>query len=122
MVVPRERNVTPRYDQKTFDAAGQHNQLQLLISPDKTDNALWINQDAWFSIGQFDAGKELVYTPKEEYNGAYIFVLEGSVEIEGETLHRRDAIGISNYSAASIKALEAAKFLIIDIPLTQFTH
>lgn len=119
---PRERNLPPRYDQKTFDPVLQHNQLQTLISPNESDGALTINQDAWFSIGNFDAGKELVYTPRVAYNGAYIFVLEGSIEIEGESLQRRDAIGISSYSAASIKATEAAKFLIIDVPLTQFTH
>lgn len=119
---PRERNVTPRYDQKTFDPAGQHNQLQTVISPNKNEEALWIGQDAWFSLGSFDAGRELVYTPRKTYNGVYLFLLEGKLEVEGEVLNRRDAIALSNFSIASIKAVEAAKFLIMDVPLTQFTH
>ena len=57
---PKERNIKPRYDQKSFTDVMKKNQLTTLVSPVKSDDTLWINQDATFSMGAFEA--------KSEYN------------------------------------------------------
>ncbi|MFY0252698.1 pirin family protein [Chitinophaga sp. 30R24] len=116
-VIPNERNVTPRYDQQTFDPAGRENRLQVLISPDKS--ALWLHQDAWFSLGKFDAGKTLDITPKFQGAGSYLFVLSGELNVAGEVLHTRDAIGLSDYDSATIEVIKPAEFLLIDVPMLQ---
>ena len=51
-------------------------------------------------------------------HGSYLMVLEGEVEVAGEVLKRRDAIGLSNYDIATVKALKAADFLLIDVPMS----
>jgi len=114
---PRERNVEPRYDQKDFKAAFKQNQLTTLISPDKTTDALWINQDATFSMGSFDAGQQINYTISRPENGAYIFVLDGAVEIDGQLLNKKDAIGIYDTASFNIDIKESARLLIIDVPM-----
>lgn len=116
---PKKKDITPRYDQRTFDPASRHNQLQTVISPDEKDDALWINQDAWFSLGQFDKDRSVRYTPKKSDNGIYLFVLKGKVEGGGETLENRDALGVSDYAELNITALEDAEFLLIDVPMLQ---
>lgn len=116
-VFPKVRNIAPRYQQLTFDPAARKNELQVVVSPEKDTNALWINQDAWFSLGQLDQDNSLSISPKLPGHGSYIFVLEGELQIGGETLKRRDAIGISDYTQADIVATKAAEFLIIDVPL-----
>src|SRR5690606_4809322 len=55
-VFPKLRNIKPRYDQKSFDPAERINRLQTIVSPDGTDG-VQINQDAWFSLGHFEAGQ-----------------------------------------------------------------
>jgi hypothetical protein len=40
-----------------FDVKDRENQLQVVVSPDKDSNALWINQDSWFSLGDVERGK-----------------------------------------------------------------
>jgi redox-sensitive bicupin YhaK (pirin superfamily) len=116
-VIPATRNVTPRYDQKTFDPAARENVLQVVISPDKTADALWLNQDAWFSLGKFEAGKTLDITPKAEGTGSYLFLLSGEVKVDGEVLQTRDAIGLTEYDKANIEVLKPAEFLLIDVPM-----
>ncbi|WP_111598628.1 pirin family protein [Chitinophaga skermanii] len=116
-VFPKVRDIQPRYDQKTFDPSQRENQLQKVVAPTESENTLFINQDAWFSLGKFDAGKATNYTMQHPGNGAYIFVLNGKVEVDGEVLEARDAIGIEDATSIDIKALENAEYLVMDVPM-----
>src|SRR5205085_9414764 len=49
-IIPKQKNIQPRYEQKTFDSSGRNNQWQVVVSPDKNDGGVWINQDAIFSL------------------------------------------------------------------------
>jgi len=114
---PKTENISPRYDQKTFDIKDRMNSWQIVVSPDTTDNALWINQDARFALTQLDAGKTITYDNKFAGNGMYIFVKEGAITIGDQTLQRRDAIGISDTNTVSITATEDAAILLIELPM-----
>lgn len=117
-VFPKVRNIPPRYDQKTYKPENRVNKFDTVVSPDQTaKDSLWINQDAWFSLGSFEAGTENTYVSKRKGNGAYVFIIEGSVEIDGEVLNKRDAIGLSEFDNTTIKMLSAAEILIVDVPM-----
>lgn len=116
-VIPAKRNVTPRYDQRTFDPASRENKLQVVIAPDKSADTLWLNQDAWFSLGKFDAGKTVDITAKKAGTGSYLFLLSGEIKVDGETLQTRDAIGLSEYDKATVEIIKPAEFLLIDVPM-----
>ena len=72
-VFPKEKNIKPRYDQKTFNPADRLNKLKTVVAPDDVD-AVWINQDAWFSLGKFENGHIENYKIKNDGNGVYAFV------------------------------------------------
>ncbi|WP_242927499.1 pirin family protein [Pontibacter vulgaris] len=116
-VLPKEHDITPRYEQKTFEVADRKNKLQTVVSPEKTDGAIWINQDAWFSLANLDAGKELTYTLHKQGQGVYVFVLEGAVEVNGENLSRRDGMGITDAESLNIKAIADAQVLLMEVPM-----
>ena len=118
-VFPKEKNITPRYDQKIFDPEERKNKFQIVVSPDEKDGALWINQDAYFTLGNFDEGNSVKYEIKKKGNGVYIMITEGSAEIDGEVLSRRDAIGLSDLSSVEIKLLAKSELLLIEVPMTQ---
>lgn len=118
-VFPKEKNITPRYDQKIFDPEGRKNKFQIVVSPDEKDGALWINQDAFFTLGNFDEGNSVKYEIKKNGNGVYIMITEGSAEIDGEILSRRDAIGLSDLSSVEIKLLSKSELLLIEVPMSQ---
>ncbi|MBK5271822.1 MAG: pirin family protein, partial [Bacteroidia bacterium] len=90
-VFPDQRNVEPRYDQKTFDLTTSKNNLLTIVSPMGEKEGLNIHQHAWFSLGKLDKDFTITYELKDKQNGVYVFVIEGSVKINGESLNRRDA-------------------------------
>ncbi|HXA02638.1 MAG TPA: pirin family protein [Cytophagaceae bacterium] len=116
-IFPKIEDIKPRYEQKTYTHEDRKNKFQVVVSPDTNDGGVWINQDAYFSLGDFEKGKDTSYKIRKPENGAYIFILEGSVEINGEKLNRRDAIGISNFEKVDIKINENAEILLIDLPM-----
>ncbi|HMU08598.1 MAG TPA: pirin family protein [Ferruginibacter sp.] len=116
-VFPKVRNIKPRYDQRTFDISDRANKWQVVVSPQEADNALWINQDARFSLTNLDAGKEISYSTAFKGNGVFLVTINGSVEVNGEVLNKRDAIGISEADEFSIKATANAELLAIEIPM-----
>jgi redox-sensitive bicupin YhaK (pirin superfamily) len=116
-VFPKLRDITPRYQQLTFDPGDRENRLQVVVSPEKDSGALWINQDAWFSLGKFEKDRSIELKPKMEGQGSYLFVLNGTLEVAGETLQTRDAIGLWDYESVTVKTTEAADFLLIDVPM-----
>jgi redox-sensitive bicupin YhaK (pirin superfamily) len=116
-VFPKERNIKPRYEQKTFNPEDRQNKLQTVVSPDQNEDALWINQDAWFALGTLKSGFFGEYRLHKSGNGVYAFVLEGEAEIAGEKLNRRDGMGISGTDALNIKASSDADLLLMEVPM-----
>jgi redox-sensitive bicupin YhaK (pirin superfamily) len=114
---PKENDIEPRYDQKSFTDALKHNQLNALIAPEKSEDSLWINQDARFTMGEFDGGQTVDYAIKTAGNGAYIFVIDGEIVIDGTELNTRDAIGISDTGEFKINTTSKTRFLIIEMPM-----
>jgi redox-sensitive bicupin YhaK (pirin superfamily) len=117
-IYPNQRNVEPRYDQLTLNLADRHNQLQQVLSPNADDAGVWIHQDAWFNLGKFDAGVSTGYTIHKAGNGVYAFVLSGQVQIEGQTLNTRDALGIWDTESFTITASADAEFLLMEVPMS----
>jgi redox-sensitive bicupin YhaK (pirin superfamily) len=115
-VFPKERDIKPRYDQKVFEPADRQNKIQTLVSP-KDENALWINQDAYFSRADIDKDVEVEYDLNTKKNGVYVFVIEGKIEFDGELLSKRDAVGITEADKIKITAKEKSEVLLIEVPL-----
>ena len=116
-VYPNQRNVQPRYDQITLNAADRKNTLQQIISPNADDAGVWIHQNAWFHLADFDAGKTGEYQIHKAGNGVYAFVLKGDLIINGQALSTRDGLGIWDTDTFSIEASSDAEFLLMEVPM-----
>ena len=116
---PKYRNVEPRYQQITLDTAKQKNNFAQILSPNPDDEGVWIHQDAWFYLSDFDKDLSKKLALKKEGNGFYIMNIEGEIEVNGEKLEKRDAIGIWETNEIEIKANTNARFLVMEIPMEQ---
>lgn len=114
---PKTQNVTPRYQQITLDASKQKNDFAQILSPNAEDEGVWIHQDAWFHLADFDADFAKKYTLKKEGNGVYLIVISGTITVDGQELETRDGLGITDFETLEIKATTDAKFLIMEIPM-----
>jgi redox-sensitive bicupin YhaK (pirin superfamily) len=110
------KNIIPRYDQKTYDIAGRKNHWQRVVSPTESE-AVWINQDAWFSLISLEKGNSADYLFQNPGSGAYVFMMEGSAMISGTQLDRRDGGGFWDTPSLSLTALENSEILLMEIPM-----
>jgi redox-sensitive bicupin YhaK (pirin superfamily) len=113
-VRPKEMNIKPRYEQKSYNLEDRINNLQVVVAPNN-ENAVWINQDAWFSQIKL-VENEFTYNINKSGNGVYIFVISGSVQVEGESLNARDGIGISDTDKIELKSNDA-EILFMEVPM-----
>ncbi|WP_353118117.1 pirin family protein [Myroides odoratus] len=116
-VFPNQLHVTPRYQQLQLDVTKRHNHWDQILSPNPEDAGAWIHQNAWFHLANLDQGKELNYELKDKTNGVYLFVLEGSITVNNQTLDRRDAIGIWDIDSLEVQATTDAQLLLMEIPM-----
>ncbi len=116
-IIPKKRNIAPRYEQKTFDVSGCENKFQTVVSPNENGDSLWINQDAWLSFGNIKKDFTAYYNINNKTNGIYVFMIEGDVMINSQMLGRRDGIGVKDLAKLEIKADSDAELLVIEVPV-----
>jgi len=116
-VLPKNFNITPRYEQKSFPISERKNILQTVVAPDDT-NAVWINQDAWFTLSNLEKDVEVNYQLHKVESGVYAFVIKGSVILNGIELSERDGLGINDIHDIAIKATTDSELLLMEIPMT----
>lgn len=116
-VFPKVKDIEPRYEQKFFPESERNNRFQIIASPDRASGGLWINQDAYFSLGDFDSHQTIAFKMNDVARGVYLFTIEGAIEVGAVALKTRDAIGVWETEAIEIKILERAKLLAIEVPM-----
>jgi quercetin 2,3-dioxygenase len=116
-VFPKQKNIQPRYDQRTFKPTDRVNKLQKIVSPVQADEGVWINQDAWFHLGTLKQGFKTEYALKQKGNGIYVFVIEGDVTLNDQTLNKRDGFGVWNAEKIGITADSDAEILVMEVPM-----
>jgi quercetin 2,3-dioxygenase len=86
-------------------------------SIDNGDPGLKIHQDAWIYRTTLEAGNSITHNLHSKHHGAYVFVIEGKVNVEGQPLNKRDALGISETNAFEIKADVTSDVIIFEVPM-----
>jgi hypothetical protein len=113
-----KKGLKPGYNQKRFDETERVGKWQLLVSPNGQNNVLSINQSAYISIIEFSSENSTVYNLNEQGNGVYFMLIEGEVEITGNILQKRDAIGVWNFiDSIEINFTRSSKLLAIEVPM-----
>lgn len=119
-VFPNERNVTPRYDQITLNSNDRKNWFQQILSPNPDDEGVWIHQDAWFHLGNFEKGISTDYKIRKPGNGVYAFIIKGSATIQNQLLETRDGFGIWEVEQIKIASnMDDTEILLMEVPMTR---
>lgn len=117
-ILPLEQDIAPRYDQKAFLKAERKNQFQQVVGPlNDSENLVRINQHAYFSLADIDAGQTVTYKAHQPGHGIYIFVLEGDAQVDDQQLLTRDALGVTGQTSVSVRANGETEVLVIEVPM-----
>ena len=116
-IFPKEKSIKPHYDQRSFPETSRINKLITAVSGDEKKSALYLHQNAEIDLGIFKKDNSVKRKVSFNGNGLYIFVTEGKIDVEGEVLNKKDAIGLTGVNEVSIKSLEDSKFIIVEVPM-----
>ena len=117
-VFPDQQRLVPSYDQKLFDLSDRKNKFQTIVSPkNKNGEGVKINQNAWFNLIDLERQNTIVYQLNDSANGVYVFVLEGEVEIIGQKMGKRDALGLWETENFEINASANSEILFMEVPM-----
>ncbi len=113
-ILPKEKQITPRYDQKSFGKSFEKNDLALVVSGSGRDGSIAINQDAEIFLGKFLAERSLDFKIKAGRK-VWVQVISGEISVNGESLKDGDAAAIENESLVNLKAVKNSEFLLFDL-------
>lgn len=118
-IIPNKANVEPNYNQKTFLQSDRKNTLQYLVSDieNPIEGTLTIHQSARISRIDLDANRSFKYETESPYNGVYVMLIDGEVQIADQKLFKRDALGIEQTSDFNIDASKNSQLLLIEVPM-----
>jgi hypothetical protein len=113
-LLPDRNGLPPSYDQKTFPEAERRGRLQLVASPDARDGSLPIHQNARIYLSNLDADQQIRHS-LPPHRHAWLQVLRGSVELNGQLLETSDGAAVSDETALSIQAKQPAEVMLFDL-------
>jgi redox-sensitive bicupin YhaK (pirin superfamily) len=114
-LLPEIEGITPGYEQKYFAPEEKQGKLRLVASRGGDDDSVKINQDVQL-YASILAKNETVSHRLAENRHAWIQIIKGSLELNGETLKASDGAAISEENLLKIKALEnETEFLLFDL-------
>ena len=113
-IEPAERGIAPSYEQKRFDDAEKRGVLRLVASPDGRDGSVTIHADASISAALVD-GDERVERDLDPRRKAYVHVVRGSVDVNGQRLDAGDAAGLVDERSLEIGNGKDAEVLVFDL-------
>ncbi len=117
-IIPNQQDLPTRYEQMAFDPTRFHNAFTTIASGETSPQHLKIHQDARIQRGNFDAGTEFNLEQTKKEHGTFLFVIEGSVEINGQTLSSGDAFTVWNEGGIHGTTIANSKLLAIEVPMT----
>jgi redox-sensitive bicupin YhaK (pirin superfamily) len=115
-IMPRERGLEPGVEQKVFTARDRTDRLLEVISGDGGD-AVLVHQDARVFVCRLSTGASVEHALAQA-RGAYLYVIEGAVDVDGERMTTGDAAQITDVATIGIAAVEAAELILVDVGLT----
>jgi redox-sensitive bicupin YhaK (pirin superfamily) len=109
----QEKGIAPRYEEKKMDFLKNEDASVVLVG----NGGITINQNASIMYVSSMTEKEEVYTLQGERRGVYLFVIEGTVTVEGVVLSRRDAAAISDTHSFLYTLGANTKAVVVETPL-----
>jgi quercetin 2,3-dioxygenase len=113
-IEPNVRGIAPSYEQKTVAAAEKQGILKLIAAPAGEPASIALHADARIYAGLFDGNDQatLALDPKRK---AYIHLVRGSLQVNGQALQGGDAAKLQGESEITISVGQGAEVLVFDL-------
>ncbi len=113
-IEPNQRGIPPSYEQKSFAEADKRGALRLVASADGREGSVTIHADAAMYAGLFD-GAERAQIALDPTRKAYVHLVRGELEVNGERLSAGDAAVLDGETQLSLAHGKDAEVLVFDL-------
>ena len=113
-IMPSAAGIAPGYEQRHFDTASKRGALRLVASNDGRDGSVTVHADAAIRAGLFD-GTEAAELPLDPQRLAYVFLVRGSLNVNGQPLSAGDAARLEGESHLQLNVGADAEVLVFDL-------
>ena len=113
-IEPAVRGVEPSYQQKSYTADEKRGRLRLVASSDGAEDSVRIHQDARVYAALLD-GHEQATLPLAAGRRAYVQVVRGDVELNGQKLEQGDGAKVISEPVLALTNGKAAEVLVFDL-------
>ena len=115
-IMPAERGLAPSAEQRVFTTEDRTDRLLKVVSGDGGE-AVLVHRDASVHVARLNPGTEVEHVFTGSERGGYLYLIEGSLDINGEKLSTGDAVKVRDEAALQIRAVDAAELILVDVPL-----
>ena len=112
-IMPRERGLPPSVEQKVFTQGDRTNVLLPVITPDGSPGVS-VHQDASVYVSRLEDGRSLEHEFAPGF-GAYLFLMEGGAELNGETLAAGEAARIWDEERLAFRARQTSELIMVEV-------
>ena len=114
-ILPEKNNLTPAYEQKYFAPEEKQGKLRVVASSDAREGSVKINQDVALYSSILANGDEVLHE-LDEGRHAWIQIVKGNVDVNGDTLTAGDGAEISAEKVLQINSqADETEFLLFDL-------
>ena len=113
-LLPRQRGLTPGYEEKQFPEATRRSRLRLIAAGDGRDGAVTIHQDADLWTALLEPGESVRHALRPGRH-AWLHVARGTVVASGMRLAEGDGAAISDEPEVDVKAVDRSEILLFDL-------
>lgn len=113
-IEPSVTGIAPSYEEKHFDEPSKRGKLRLVASSDARDGSVKIHADAAVYAGLFDGAEAATLAIKPDRR-AYVHIVRGNVNVNGENFGAGDAAKLTGISEIAIRNGNNAEVLVFDL-------
>jgi len=113
-ILPEQKNLKPRYEQKAFSIEDRTGQLRLIAAHDARDGAVKVYQDVDIYTSILQPGNKINYHARSNRH-TWLQIAKGIINLNGEELRAGDGVQISGESQLEINADVGGEILLFDL-------
>ena len=114
-ILPRTKGLKPRWEQRRFTLEDRSGTLLPVVSGGDIPETLTIDQDTATYISALRAGQAVTHTSRSDRK-AYLFMIAGSLALNGTVLAAGDQARIANEPELTLRTAEDADLILLDLP------
>ncbi len=115
-IMPDRPGLEPEIEQKQWSQADREDRWLQILQPEASDgDAVMVHNDVSMYVSRLSAGTQIEHEIGDG-RGGYFYVIDGAVDVNGETMSKGDAAKITGSGSLVVMANAISELILVDTP------